>query len=121
MKISRLYFLFVVTLGCSSPTAELTEANKIHSENAAIFEVLESKLDSLLKISTNDSQKKGLHNFKQELSRLEENMLEVPGFEHEHRHEGHGHHHGTPVNYTDEQIFAIQKEVQSELLKIKPK
>jgi hypothetical protein len=45
----------------------------------------------------------------------------VPGFEHEHHHEGHNHSHAAPINYTDDQILAIQKEVKSELLKIKAK
>jgi hypothetical protein len=119
MKISRLFYLFVVILGCSSPKAELTEANKIHLENAAIFEVLENKLDSLQKIHTNETQNRDLQNLKQELEKLKEYMVEVPGFDHEHHHEGHNHSHETPINYTDDQILAIQKEVKSELLKIK--
>lgn len=119
MKISRLIYLFVVMLGCSRPKAELTEANKIHLENAAIFEVLENKLDSLQKIRTNETQNNDLQNLNHELKELEENMVEVPGFEHEHHHEGHNHSHETPINYTDDQILAIQKEVKSELLKIK--
>ncbi|MDP1816260.1 MAG: hypothetical protein Q8K92_17550 [Leadbetterella sp.] len=119
MKISRLFYLFVVILGCSRPKAELTEANKIHLENAAIFEDLENKLDSLQKIRTNETQNRDLQNLKQELEELEEYMVEVPGFDHEHYHEGHNHSHATPINYTDDQILAIQKEVKSELLKIK--
>lgn len=119
MKISRLFYLFVVILGCSRPKAELTEANKIHLENAAIFEDLENKLDSLQKIRTNETQNRDLQNLKQELEELEENMVEVPGFDHEHHHEGHTHSHAAPINYTDDQILAIQKEVKSELLKIK--
>ncbi|OYU92583.1 MAG: hypothetical protein CFE21_23235 [Bacteroidetes bacterium B1(2017)] len=119
MKISRLFYLFVVMLGCSNPKAELTEANKIHLENAVIFEVLESKLDSLQKIRTNETQNRNLQNLRQELEKLEEYMVEVPGFDHEHRHEGHNHNHETPIKYTDDQILAIQKEVKSELLKIK--
>lgn len=121
MKISRLFYLFVVTLGCSSPKVELTEANKIHLENTAIFEVLENKLDSLQKIRTYETQNKDLQNLKQYLEELEENIVEVPGFEDEHHHEGHNHSHGTPINYTDDQILAIQKEIKSELLKIKTK
>jgi hypothetical protein len=121
MKISRLFYLFVVTLGCSSPKVELTEANIIHLQNAALFENLENKLDSLQKIGTHESQSKDLQNLKHELSELEENMVEVPGFEHKHQHEGHNHSHETPINYTDDQILAIQKEVKSELLKIKTK
>ncbi len=100
---------------------ELTEANKIHLENADLFEVLENKLDSLQKIGIKETLNKDLQNLKQELEELEENMVEVPGFEHEHHHEGHNHSHGTPINYTDDQILAIQKEVKSELLKIKAK
>ena len=119
MKISRLFSLFVVTLGCSSPKVELIEANKIHLENAAIVEVLENKLDSLQKTRTNETQYMDLQNLKHELEELEENMVEVPGFEHEHHHEGHNHSHETPINYTDDQILDIQKEVKSELLKIK--
>jgi hypothetical protein len=119
MKISRLFYLFVVMLGCSNPKAELTEANKIHLENAVIFEVLENKLDSLQKIHTNETQNRDLKNLMQELEKLEEYMVEVPGFDHEHRHEGPNHNHDTPINYTDDQILAIQKEVKSELLKIK--
>lgn len=121
MKISRLFYLFVVMLGCSSPKVELTKANKIHLENAAIFEVLENKLDSLQKIRTNETQNADLQNLNHELKELEENMVEVPGFEHEHHHEGHNHSHAAPINYTDDQILAIQKEVKSELLKIKAK
>lgn len=121
MKISRLFYFFVVTLGCSSPNVELTEANKIHLENAAIFEVLENKLDSLQKIRTYETQNRDLQNLKHELEELEENMVEVPGFEHEHHHEGHNHSHAAPINYTDNQILAIQKEIKSELLKIKAK
>lgn len=121
MKISRLFYLFVVPLGCSSPKVELTEANKIHLENTAIFEVLENKLDSLQKIRTNETQNKDLQNLKHELEELEENMVEVPGFEHEHHQEGHNHSHEAPINYTDDQILAIQKEIKSELLKIKTK
>jgi predicted nucleic acid-binding Zn-ribbon protein len=121
MKISRLFYLFVVTLGCSSPKVELTEANKIHLENAALFEVLENKLDSLHKVGTRENLKMDIQNLMHELEGLEENMVEVPGFEHEHHHEGHNHSHETPINYTDDQILAIQKEVKSELLKIKVK
>lgn len=121
MKISRLFHLFVVILGCSSPKAELIEANKIHLENAAIVEVLKNKLDSLQKTRTNETQYMDLQNLKHELEELEENMVEVPGFEHEHHHEGHNHSHASPINYTDDQILAIQKEVKSELLKIKTK
>jgi hypothetical protein len=62
-----------------------------------------------------------IQNLMHELEGLEENMVEVPGFEHEHHHEGHNHSHETPINYTDDQILAIQKEVKSELLKIKVK
>ena len=119
MKISRLFYLFVVMLGCSNPKAELTEANKIHLENAAIFEVLENKLDSLQKIHTNETQNRDLKNLMQELEELEEYMVEVPGFDQEHHHQGHNHSHETPIKYTDDQILAIQKEVKSELLKIK--
>lgn len=121
MKITRLFYFFVVTIGCSSPNIKLTEANKIHLENAAIFEVLENKLDSLQKIRTYETQNRDLQNHKQELEELEEYMVEVPGFDHEHHHEGHNHSHETPINYTDDQILAIQKEVKSELLKIKTK
>jgi hypothetical protein len=121
MKISRLFYLFVVTLGCSSPKVELTEANKIHLGNAAIIEVLENKLDSLKKIGTNETQNKEIQNLMHELGELEENMVEVPGFDHEHHHEGHTHSRETSINYTDDQILAIQKEVKSELFKIKAK
>lgn len=121
MKISRLFYLFVVTLGCSSPKVELTEAKKIHLENANLFEGLENKLDSLHKVGTRENLKMDLQNLKNELGELEENMVEVPGFEHEHHHEGHNHSHETPINYTDDQILAIQKEIKAELLKIKTK
>ena len=72
MKISRLFYLFVVTLGCSSPKVELTEANKIHLENAALFEILENKLDSLHKVGTRENLKMDIQNLMHELEELED-------------------------------------------------
>jgi hypothetical protein len=123
MKINRLIFLFIVVfgLGCSSENPKLVEANEIHLANTSLFLILESKLDSLQKIEMPVNQKNEFQMLRSEIMALEENMVEVPGFEHEHQHDGHNHRHETPINYTDYQTLAIQKEVNNELLKIRTK
>ena len=47
------------------------------------------------------------------------NLVEVSGYEEEHDHEGHNHKHEIQLDYTDDQILLIQKEVKSELEKIR--
>lgn len=56
-----------------------------------------------------------------ELKALKESVIEVPGYEHKHQHDGHNHRNELPINYTDEQILAIQKEVKFELEKLNMK
>ena len=116
----RSIFLFVVlctVAACQSPQTsdELKQAGEIHLQALALSAQLENSLDSLGQTTTVPPD--SLAAWKRELEAWEENLVEVPGLEHEHDHdhEGHDHHHEAAPNITDADMLKVQKEALRQL------
>ena len=121
MKTYRFIVLFVLMMACKKSNTKLEEAHQIHLEVITLLTETENMVDSLTVTIGPKNKKERLQFFKMQIEELEKNMVEVPGFEHKHHHQGHEHKHDAPVNYTDDQILLIQKEIKSELIKIQEK
>lgn len=117
----RSVFLFPVlcaVAACQSPQTsdELKKAGEIHLQALALSAQLENYLDSLGQTTTVPPD--SLAAWKRELEAWEENLVEVPGLEHEHDHdhEGHDHHHHEAApNITDADMLNVQKEALRQL------
>lgn len=118
MKTYRFIVLFVLLMACKKSNPKLEEAHRIHLEVISMLNETENKLDSLSVANGQKKLKDSLQFFKMQIEDLEKNMVEVPGFEHENHNHRHEHNHSAPVNYTDDQILSIQKEIKSEMMKI---
>lgn len=119
----------------------LQEATKIHNEAHEMQEGIEptvGQIDSLKTLLTNkkatlnDSTAKqvdelivALDKVKGDFESWEENIVSVPGMEHDHEHEGHNHEghdhhdHKPAPDVTPEQMLDIQKEIKKNMERIK--
>lgn len=120
----------------------LQEAAKIHEEAHEIQEGIEptvAQFDSLKTLLTNkkttladslaaqaDEAVASLDKIKADLESWEENLVVVPGMEHDHEHEGHNHEghdhkhdHKPAPDVTPEQMLDIQKEIKKNIEAIK--
>lgn len=110
--LSIVLVAVLLCLGASCNSGEdadplLKDAFAIHQEAMRIEQTVQRQLDSF-QISADEELK-----LRARLEQWEEQLVEVPGFEHEHHHghdHVHDHDHGTPVKLTPEHMFAIQQE-----------
>lgn len=85
----------------------LTEAFEIHNQSLAISKEARNALD---KITDSDSIKLQLES---RLAQWNENIIEVPGFEHHHDHShdhGHHHHNHSTLELLPTDMLRVQKE-----------
>ncbi|MEL7219669.1 MAG: hypothetical protein AAGJ93_00040 [Bacteroidota bacterium] len=107
--------LLLINSGCtgSAPTdLLLKESFQIHQQ---ALQLAEETHEILLKLPKDDPYRVGIE------SRLEawsNNLVEVPGFEHDHHH-GHHHHHGPQLELTPEDMLIVQKELRDSASVIK--
>ncbi|MCA0365373.1 MAG: hypothetical protein LCH67_15125 [Bacteroidetes bacterium] len=121
MKTYRFIVLFVLLMACKNSNPKLEEAHQIHLDIITLLNDTENLLNSLSSASIQKINEDSLQIFKMQIEDIEKNIVEVPGFEQEQHHQGHEHKHDAPVNYTDDQILLIQKEMKAELIKIQEK
>lgn len=97
--------LFVSCSGHSKPDPQLEEAFRIHKEALQV----EKEARDLLEKLPEDSDAKS--KIEARLRSWDENLIEVPGFEHDHSHDhhGHDHSHGSDVELAPEDMLAVQK------------
>ncbi len=105
-----LFLALIAFMGCHShPTdPRLEEAFQFHKEALAVNKAIQDQLQSIKNDSLNV-----VSQLQKRLQVWEENLVEVPGFEHDHDHSHgghHHHHHGTEVEVTPEHMINIQKE-----------
>ncbi len=84
--VFTLTLVFFSCLGGHKHDPVLTEAFEVHKQSLAMAKEVRSRLDN---ISNTDSSRIHLES---RLAQWNENIIEVPGFEHHHEH-GHDHHH----------------------------
>ena len=117
-----LCFLLIINMGCSGapkPDPLLEEAFAIHKQS---LQTAKEAREILKNLTVKDSIRLIME------SRLEEwndNIIEVPGFEHEHDHDhGHDHHHhhghnNSQMELAPEVMLAVQKELLDSVKVIK--
>lgn len=119
MRVLTIYFLMILLGACSHKKNDpvLAEAANVHEEAMHIFHELEDLLKSL---KQNDSIPLAkLESIKSALLEWEENLVEVPGYEHEHGHEDHGHHHHhekKDTHLTSEEMLQLQTELRNNIM-----
>ena len=121
-KALVLFCVATVFTACQNQKKEndpvLEEAYQLHVEAIQIQQEVEPKLDSLVKL---DSVR--FDSIRMAFKTWEENLVEVPGFEHDHDHHGHDHHHHdhgpSQPEVTPQQMKAIQNESLQNIKKIK--
>ncbi|MGH1366923.1 MAG: hypothetical protein ACRBF0_25415 [Calditrichia bacterium] len=114
LGLSCLIFFFL--LGCtgsSKPDPLMEEAFRIHQQSMQIVKEIKEILkklpagdDSVLKIESR-------------LMSWNENLIEVPGFEHDHNHEHHHHKHGSQIELSPENMLAVQKVLLDSVIVIR--
>lgn len=107
--ILMICLLGMVLTGCHSHETDpkLEEAFKIHEQAIAVNQAIQSQLQSA------NTETPEMSQIKKRLSDWEENLVEVPGFDHDHDHSHGGHHHhdhGPGLEVTPEDMLIIQKE-----------
>lgn len=110
--LSNALVLVLICLGTSCNSGEevdplLKDAFAIHQEAVRIEQTVQRQLDSF-----QISAEKEL-NLRARLEQWDEQLVEVPGFEHEHHHghdHDHDHDHGSSPKVTPEHMLAIQQE-----------
>lgn len=120
-KLTRPIVLGIVasTLWCgcqsSEPSDTLKQAHEAHQEAMAIYAQSRKLLDSLKAAQPdNEVLLARLDSVSKTLTVWEENLWEVPGFEHshDHDHEGHAHHHTSAPSMTDASMLEYQLEAK---------
>ncbi len=95
----------------------MAEAAAVHEEAMKLFHELE---DLLKQLEQNENiPTEAVEEIKLSLHEWEENLVEVPGYEHAHDHEAHGHHHHhhdhKKLDVTAEEMLALQKELRENI------
>lgn len=106
LSISLVAVLLCLGTGCNSGEDVdplLKDAFAIHQEAMRIEQSVQRQLDSF-----HISADKEIF-LRARLEQWEEQLVEVPGFEHEHDHD-HDHDHGSSPKVTPEHMLAIQQE-----------
>ena len=104
-----VFILFIVHSGCgpSKIDPKLQEAFEIHKQSLNIAKKTEAILS---KIPSDDGNRLKLE---LELKEWNENLIEIPGFEHHHHSENcKHHHHRTQLELSPDHMLAIQNELQ---------
>jgi len=112
LSISLVAVLLCLGTSCNSGEEVdpiLKDAFAIHQEAVRIEQTVQRQLDSF-----QISAEKEL-NLRARLEQWDEQLVEVPGFEHEHHHghdhdHDHDHDHGSSPKVTPEHMLAIQQE-----------
>lgn len=133
--LSLLLSFSIILFSCSSSKTtdneDMQKAFKIHTESSQIEEALKPKLDQLVQIknSTNivgraltpaeiETVEK-IEKIETSLKFWQENLPDVPGFEHEHKaHEGPCNH-GPKLELMPEDWVRVQQEFKDSILVIK--
>lgn len=105
--IFMISIFFISCLGGHKHDPILTEAFEIHNQSLTISKEARNALD---KIADSDSIK--LH-LASRLAQWNENIVEVPGFEHHHDHNhdhGHHHHNHSTLELLPTDMLRVQKE-----------
>ena len=103
-----LISIVIFSCACSNSNSDeenalLQEANKIHLEAMAVEKEVNKQLKAL------DQDTFNLDPIKERLKNWDENLIEVPGFEHDHDHD-HDHDHGKALEVLPEDMLIIQQE-----------
>ncbi len=122
--MKRMVLLWVLTAcsGAGDPTLE--EAAEIHNEASAIGQEVQarlSRLDSLVKAGAvvSESRKKEISALTSDLRQWEDNLFEVPGYEHKHKEDGHHHHHEKSPDLPADKVLDIQKEIHRTIVSLR--
>ena len=146
--IHRTFFYGCVLASCSfvfvacgpDKDPKMEEAGKIHLASMEIEEALHEQIEGIdsLKVVLNDKKKSltdaaaiasidstvaQLDAVAKSFEEWEESLVEVPGLPHEHHHhegeEHHHHDHKPAPEVSGEQMIEIQKEIKTNIEKIK--
>ncbi|HMP99720.1 MAG TPA: hypothetical protein PKC24_08060 [Cyclobacteriaceae bacterium] len=112
-----LSVLFIAACHAKKEDPVLAEAAAVHEEAMQLFHELE---DLLKELEQNESiAVDAMASIKIALQEWEENLVEVPGYEHDHEHEAHGHHHHhhahQKMEVTSDEMLLIQKEIRDNI------
>jgi hypothetical protein len=109
-------------LSCQSagPSSTLKEANEVHQASIMIHKDCTKVLDSLKIVHDgNVAVLTKLDSLTAVLTTWEENLWEVPGFEHDHDHNHQGHHHTPAPSMTDASMLEYQLEARKAVEEVK--
>ncbi len=122
LPLSLICLLFVFVYGCSDSTKKdptLEKAFQVHQQS---LKTAKEARELLEKIPAKDES---VSRIQSRLENWNENLIEVPGFEHEHNHEDgdhHHHHHGgsrPTMDLSPEDMLAVQQQLLDTILAIK--
>lgn len=113
-----VYSLLILNMACSNsskPDPLLEEAFLIHKQSLTTAKETQKILEGL---PANDEYRLKMES---RFKHWNENIIEVPGFEHDHSHghEHHHHHHNTQIELTPEDQLIVQKELLDSIRVIK--
>ena len=118
--IKLVYILLIINMGCSNsskPGPLLEKAFLAHQQS---LQTAKEAREILKSLPANDSI---LLQLESRLNTWDENLIEVPGFEHDHDHgHDHGHHHhhhGPQMELLPEDMLIVQQELLDSVRMIK--
>jgi len=119
LPLTLVCLLLVFICGCSEsskkdPTIE--KAFQIHKQSLATAKEARELLE---KIPAEDDS---VSSIQSRMENWNENLIEVPGFEHEHDHEDVDHHHHVSrptMDLSPEEMLAVQQQLLDTILAIK--
>jgi len=112
-----LSILFITACGAKKIDPLMAEAAAVHEESMQLFHELE---DLLKELEQNENiEVQAIANIKIALQEWEENLVEVPGYEHAHDHDAHAHHHHhhdqQKLKISAEEMLALQMELRENI------
>lgn len=103
-----IFFLCCIHFGCLGATKndpKLQEAFEIHKQSLDVAKQSKALLNNLERGDANRVL------FDAQLKQWQENIIEVPGFEHDHDHDHDHHHHNVRYDLSPEDMLEVQKEM----------
>lgn len=119
--IMRYFIVAVVLLnlaGCRTDQDKKTldRAFALHQEAMGVAEEIEQQLKAYADQATSAPNPDSVQVWLAELEEWHEDVVEVPGYEHEHHHHDGEHHHHTPApNVSAGEMLDIQQELRREI------
>lgn len=106
--VSLTILLLFIMISCSHSHKSnplLQEAFILHEQSLETAQEVEKMI-----LNLPDTNRYRLQ-IESRLANWNENLIEVPGFEHDHSHHDHDHSHRPPLELTPEDMLMVQKEL----------